>query len=409
MSQLGGAYYSPIQGNLPFAPGGNPVLGAAQLGAGLGLPAGAVQGLDTLAGQYGQSYQAALQQNQAMYNNILGGYQQLMGNQQAAQQPIIQGYANLKTEVLGDIKGIDASEKQAIMDAYAQQSGGAQQSLINRGLGNATISDSVQRGLGLDQQKAQIALQNQMAQLTAGYASNLGQAGLNYQNQANMQNTALGQSQLNFMNSVQAGYPDPNAYNALFGQAGQMNQAQQSLALQRALMQGRNPFGPGGAGGGAGGITYGPHANLNDLGGGFGPQNYGGSPYGGGGGGGGGGPNPFAGMPNLTAQAPPAAQNMSGFDYGTFAGSSLDPSVVDPSQVADPANYGTGQSDTTPNPISGFYPLGQGGIFANDPMAIDPTMQGTGSDWTSGFGLGGDMSGGAAAVSDPYAFSDSGW
>jgi len=394
MSQLGGAYYSPIQGNLPFAPGGNPVLGAAQLGAGLGLPAGAVQGLNTLAGQYGQSYQAALQQNQAMYNNILGGYQQLMGNQQAAQQPIIQGYANLKTEVLGDIKGIDASEKQAIQDAYASQSGAAQQSLINRGLGNATISDSVQRGLGLDQQKAQIALQNQMAQLTAGYASNLGQAGLNYQNQANMQNTALGQSQLNFMNSVQAGYPDPNAYNALFGQAGQMNQAQQSLALQRALMnRGPYPFGGGGAAG-AGGITYGPHANLNTLGGGFGPQNYGGAP---GGGGAGGGPNPYAGMPNLTYQAAPAAQDMSGFNYGTFTPPPTDPMTGLPIDQGisggdiQGADQGTGEGGPLSTPYDPSIAAGLGGLsgYVMDPTAIDPTMMGQGSDWTSGFGLGG--------------------
>jgi hypothetical protein len=371
MSQLGGGYYSPIQGNLPFAPGGNPVLGAAQLGAGLGLPEGAVQGLNTLAGQYGQSYQAALQQNQAMYNNILGGYQQLMGNQQAAQQPIIQGYANLKTEVLGDIKGIDASEKQAIQDAYASQSGAAQQSLINRGLGNATISDSVQRGLGLDQQKAQIALQNQMAQLTAGYASNLGQAGLNYQNQANMQNTALGQSQLNFMNSVQAGYPDPNAYNALFGQAGQMNQAAQNQALQRQLLaQRQNPFGGGGgAGGGPGGITYGPHANLNALGGGFGPQNYGG------GGGGGGGSPYMSGYPNtLMQQMPPlqAPQTINAGSYSPDAWAGADPNAPMDALMNDPS------------------------LYAQDPTAVDPTMQGTGSDWTSGFGLGGDMSGGGA-------------
>jgi len=239
-----------IGGALPFPSGGNAAAGMAAVGGGLGIP-----GLGQVANQYGQSYQAALQQNQAQYGNILKGYQQLMGNQVANQAPIQQGYADLSKNVLAGIQGVGASQKQAIQDAYAQQSGGLQQSMVNSGLGNTTVTGSMQRGVQLDSQKAQVALANQIAQLNAGYQSNLGLAGLNYQNQANMQNTALGAKQLDWMNSVNFGYPNAQDYNSLFGQAGQFQQMGQNRALQQRLMGiGPNgmPQGMGQGGGSAG-------------------------------------------------------------------------------------------------------------------------------------------------------------
>src|SRR5437868_6690066 len=168
LSGLGGPAYK-IGGALPFQSGGNPALGVAQLGAGLGLPAGAVQGLNTLAQQYGQSYSSALEQNKALYNDILQGYQQLMSGQQQAQGGIQQGYGQLSNDVMGTIANVGGAAKQNIADVYAQQGGSMQQSMVNRGLGNTTVTDSMQRGLTLDQNKANIALADQMAQLKAGY------------------------------------------------------------------------------------------------------------------------------------------------------------------------------------------------------------------------------------------------
>ncbi len=121
-------------------------------------------------------YQSALAASNATYQQILNGYAA-----QAAYQRI--GYANLSSNVMKQIQGVDASQRQAIKDAYAQQTGQATQGLITSGLGNTTVTSSVQRGLALDKQKADIALSNQMAQLKAGYLANLGMAGLGSQQQ----------------------------------------------------------------------------------------------------------------------------------------------------------------------------------------------------------------------------------
>lgn len=247
--------------------------------------------LSVLGQQYQQAYQSALAYNQANAQSIAAGYRQTLasqmsaqqaiaggypqlanqiqaqltpmqtalGQQQSGQQQIQQGYGALQQNVLGTIQGISASQQQAINDTYAQQRGGAAQSLVSRGLGNTTVNDSVQRGLTLDQQKANIALSNQTAQLTAGYQSQLGLSGLNYanqavtqntaqqnqmaqvaagygsqiglaglgyQNQANLQNTGLATQGLNWQNSIQAPYPNAQNYSNLAQQYGAQQQAQ---------------------------------------------------------------------------------------------------------------------------------------------------------------------------------------
>lgn len=198
----------PIGGALPF---GQPNVGGMFSG--------------DLGGSYQSAYNTALGQNQANYSNILSGYQQTLAGQQTAQGAIGQGYNQLYNQVLGGIQGIGQSQAQAISDAYAQQSGQSQQDLINRGLGNSTILSSVQRGTQLDQQKANIALSNQVAQLNAGYQSSLGMAGLNYANQAAMQNSAQQNQQLQFQNSVTAQYPNAQAYSQLYQQQGAIGQS----------------------------------------------------------------------------------------------------------------------------------------------------------------------------------------
>jgi hypothetical protein len=219
---------------------GNPANPGVQGGAAIGgnLNFGSVPSSTT---DYAGAYQNALGLNQSNYANILAGYQQTAGQQQTAQQAIEGGYGNLYGAVQNTIQGIGASQSQAIADTYAQQSGNSAQDMINRGLGNTTVQQSVQRGNLLDEQKAQTGLANQMAQLQAGYQSNLGQAGLNYANQANMQNTALSGQQLNWMNSVNSPYPNAQAYGNLA--------LQQGYAQQAKLLAGQAPRGGGYAGG----------------------------------------------------------------------------------------------------------------------------------------------------------------
>lgn len=220
MSQLSTIYPYQIAGNLNFG----------------SVPA---------ANDYGSAYQNALSLNQQNYGNILSGYGQTMANQQQAQQGIQQGYGNLSSQVLGDIQGIGASQSQAIRDTYAQQQGRSTQGLVSRGLGNTTVANTVQRGNLYDKQKADTGLANQMAQLTAGYRSNLGLAGLNYANTANMQNTGLAGQQLGFMNSVNAPYPNALGYGQLAQQQGYADRASQLYGQ----------VGMGGRGAGAGGLS----------------------------------------------------------------------------------------------------------------------------------------------------------
>lgn len=182
-----------ISGDLPFSGGGNPFSGD---------PASA----------YASAYNAALQMNAQNYANIMAGYQGLSQSQASQQNQIMAGYTNLQGQVLGDLSNAGASEKQAIIDQYVADRGQASQQLINRGLGNTTVRNSIDRGLMAQRDKANVALSEQIGNLLASYRSNLGLAGLNYQNQANMQNTNLGLSQLGFMNSVQAPYPDASPY-----------------------------------------------------------------------------------------------------------------------------------------------------------------------------------------------------
>lgn len=184
------------QSNSPYNIGGN-------LQVGQYMPGGSA---------YNDAYNNYLTTATQNYQNILQGYQQTMANQTGTQQGIQQGYGQLAQNVQNTIQGIGQSQQNAINAAFAQQSGQSTQNLINSGLGNSTVLSSVQAGNTLQQQQAQTALQNQIAQLSAGYQSQLGLAGLGYANTANVQNTAEANQQLNFMNSVTPKAPNMQNY-----------------------------------------------------------------------------------------------------------------------------------------------------------------------------------------------------
>lgn len=241
MSQLG----NQISAGLNYAPStpGNPY-------------AGILAGPMGLAQQYGQSYNNALSANQQNYNNIIGGYQTVMGN-----------VGN--TLGAGGGWGVAAPAAQAIGDVYAQQSGGALQNSINRGIGNTSAATAAQRGASLDASKAYAGLGAQLSSTYAGYEAN------------------IGQNELNFMNGVQIPYPNGAEYSSLYQQYGQQQQAQASMAQQMALSQQqlRLAAGSRGGGGGGGGVsipatprggTYGSGGGSFPSGGGVNPGMFGG-------------------------------------------------------------------------------------------------------------------------------------
>lgn len=155
------------------------------------------QNYNTMLGGYGSAGQNLAQR----LGQIQGGYGDLGARvgqaggtaldwQTGGGNNIQRGYDELMRSVMGNIQGTDASQRQAIQDAYRAQQGQVTQQMLNAGLGNTTVAGTMQRGPMLDAQKANIALSNQMAQLMAGYQSQIGGAKLGYLNQLNQQNVA---------------------------------------------------------------------------------------------------------------------------------------------------------------------------------------------------------------------------
>lgn len=243
-----------IAGQLPFAGGG--------VNQFMGLGGSAQQSMANLGTGYANAYSSALANNQTNYNNILSGYQQTLGHNVAARDAIGSGYTDLTNSVLGGIADIGQSRQNDINAQYAQQSGQQAQQLINRGLGNSTVQQSVQRGLQYDQARSSTDLANQIAQTTAGYRSQLGQATLGFSERAVNANSGDAQNQIGWMNSVNAPYPDAGQYANLASQFGAANQQEKD----RALAMGR-------------GLSNGPPSSAGGYipsGGGFGPnQNFG--------------------------------------------------------------------------------------------------------------------------------------
>lgn len=271
-------------------PGANVIGGQLPWGAGggnmfQGLSGDPATTLANLGTNYQNAYNSSLAQNQSNYNNILAGYQQTAQNQTAGQQATQAGYGQLSHDVLAGISGIGSDQQALLARQFQQQRGNAMQGLINSGLGNSTVTSSVNRGIGLDEGLAGNNLANAIAQTKAGYQSNLGLAGLGYQGQSVRDNTGLAVNQLNWMNSVNAGYPDANQYGQLAQQAGAAIQSNANRAQIDRLASQNSDLGAqvrqaavlGGSGGtqpGTGGrlplssINYGAGASSPGTGGG---------------------------------------------------------------------------------------------------------------------------------------------
>ena len=332
---------------------------------------------------YQEAYNNALAMNSKNYSNIMAGYNQTMANQGGVQQGLNAGYKNLAGDVQNTIQGVDASQRQAITDQYAAARGQSTQDLTNRGLGNTTVASSVNRGLGFDEAKSNIALSNQMAQLQAGYKSQLGLAGLNYGNQANMQNTNLAGRQLDFMNSVSARYPNAGEWNAMSQQAGAASRGGAGTTTNRNIdLTGRYGTGGGLVGSSTGQNSPGMQPNLSS-GSGFSSPLGSGS---GGGGGYGGGSRPAWGQ-NSSGGLDMTNMNISGvsndnFSYGGDYGGNVSGGITASGGSLAGGTSGWGY----PSQSSGFsagtdYPdvsggIGGGSYYGSTQQTIDQLVAG---------------------------------
>lgn len=300
-------------GGIPFssAPG-------AMFGAMGGSPQ---QAMSALGPAYQSSYNAALDFNKQLGSTINTGYNRAMEQQLSGQQAI-----------LGDIAGYGDSSRHDIAAANTKQQGDAMQSLIGRGLGNFTVLDSAKRGYNDDLARQNLQLDDQLANMRAGY-----------RNQFNQQNTGLAGNQLGFLERMTGQYPNAGLYGQL---ASQFGAAQQSAAnqgqLQDALDRARTASQPGAT---MGAINGGGNARPQRA---FGPQVGGGGDYGGGGGGFGGGyGGAFGGIPmNPIDYMNPVAQGVygGGGDWGEDMGQ-IDFSPYLSEGQADPWSGGSFMSD----------------------------------------------------------------
>lgn len=183
-------------------------------------------------GGFQHAYENMLNVANQTYSNVMSGFQGALAHQQQAQQGVIQGYADLERRVMDTIRGVEAPQRQAIADMYAQELGLANQALASAGLGNTTVRSSVSRGVLADRAKRENELAGQLAQLYAGTQSQLGQASLGYQGDAIRDNTSLATAQLGFMGSFLPQASQNLA--ALYGQSQQYGLDQQRLAQQQS-------------------------------------------------------------------------------------------------------------------------------------------------------------------------------
>jgi hypothetical protein len=247
------------------------------------------------------------------YNKTVQGYQTTLAQQQQAQQGVMQGYNSLQANVLGGLEGSSKAASQAVADQYAQQSGQAALGLTSRGLGNTTVANSVQRGIGLDEAKAQTNVANTYANTAAGYQTQVGLAGLGYAGNAlnanmnfagqGLQYQGQGAAQIGQLAQGFAGYENQAAMQQA-ALAQQQNLQNQQLAQQKAMQQAdflhQNQLALLGlqGRGGTGGIQYG-----SGGGGGSYPHDPGGSPS-------------YANVPNPYGQTG-ANANAATFGYGS--------------------------------------------------------------------------------------------
>src|SRR5688572_11553881 len=81
------------------------------------------------AGGYQSAYQSALQQNQQLYQNVLGGYRDTIGQQRRETAPVAAGYGDLQRQVAGQYGGLQqqaAGTYQPFADAAYTTLGGGQ-------------------------------------------------------------------------------------------------------------------------------------------------------------------------------------------------------------------------------------------------------------------------------------------
>ncbi len=178
-----------------------------------------------------------------MYDNSLqsDNYQQIMNGYAQRQQQTDKDYASLYRQGLGVVNNYGQSLYNQIGNQYATQQGAADSGNISRGLGNTTVKNAVDTGIGQSYAQAMTGAADTVAQTKANYMSGLGQAQLNARQAGSNQYAALGESGAGLAQQGALGFGNlSNQYqaNAWQHQLGQQQLAQGNLQSDRNFLIG---------------------------------------------------------------------------------------------------------------------------------------------------------------------------
>lgn len=166
---------------------------------------------------YSPTYQGAWQGSrdaqQQQINTGAGMWQQLMAQQQQLANQNNAGWQQLQSQIMGRLRGSNKANLQDIADKYTGFWGRMNQQMIDRGLGNTTVAQSVQRGVAADQAKETTRSRGAFAQLMAQSLGQVGSQRLGAQMSNNSALANLGLGNINWLTGIGIGYPDRNAYS----------------------------------------------------------------------------------------------------------------------------------------------------------------------------------------------------
>lgn len=189
--------------------------------ASISLPTSAGMDFNNPTASYNTAYRNATNINQQLHENVQSGYAQMLRDFQAAQGGLQAGYRGLETRVLRRLRGSNRANIQDLSDKYTALSGQMSQQMIDRGLGNTTVQQSVQRGVAQDRAKEVTRSQGLYAQMMANAQMGIGGNALSAMQAGIMGASGIQQGAINAMERVSAPYPDPGLYASLAAQLAQ--------------------------------------------------------------------------------------------------------------------------------------------------------------------------------------------
>lgn len=173
------------------------------IGAGLGGTLGSSLSAGILGNRYEDAYNQARRANEQRYNQILGGYDQLIGSYGDQANALLGGYRQRE----GMIDSYGNAARNRLGQMYDQQIGSAGAGIFSRGLANTSVLANRERGINADRANSMLGLEDALTRQRFDLS---GQT-LSAQQNLLGQQAQLGLGRLGFMANRNDPYPQqPN-------------------------------------------------------------------------------------------------------------------------------------------------------------------------------------------------------